>query len=57
MFEAYIGGRWQLFDPTEMSSPEEMVRIAVGRDAKDVAFSTIFGAAQCRLIMPCIERG
>ena len=57
MFEAYIGGRWQLFDPTQMSLPEEMVRIAVGRDAKDVAFSTIFGAAQCKLILPCIERG
>lgn len=55
MFEAYIGGRWQLFDPTRMSSPEEMVRIAVGRDAKDVAFATIFGAAQCRLIMPCVS--
>ncbi|HLL17464.1 MAG TPA: transglutaminase family protein [Rubrivivax sp.] len=57
MFEAYVGGRWQLFDPTQMSLPEEMVRIAVGRDAKDVAFSTIFGAVQCKLILPRIQRG
>lgn len=57
MFEAYIGGRWQLFDPTRMSSPEEMVRIAVGRDAKDVAFATIFGAALSTTLLPCLSRG
>jgi len=56
MFEAYVGGRWELFDPTQMSAPRELVRIAVGRDAKDVAFATIFGAAQSRSILPMIER-
>jgi hypothetical protein len=28
-----------------MSPLDELVRIAVGRDAKDVAFATIFGPA------------
>jgi AraC-like DNA-binding protein len=56
MFEAYVGGRWELFDPTQMSAPRELVRIAVGRDAKDVAFATIFGAAATRAIVPLIER-
>jgi len=56
MFEAFLGGRWELFDPTQMSSPQNLVRIAVGRDAKDVAFATIFGAAQSRAVVPAIER-
>ena len=56
MFEAFVGGRWELFDPTHMSAPRDLVRIAVGHDAKDVAFSTIFGAAQTRAIVPAIER-
>ena len=43
MFEAYVGGRWELFDPTRMSEPRDLVLIATGRDAKDVAFATIFG--------------
>jgi transglutaminase-like putative cysteine protease len=57
MFEAYLGGRWQLFDPTRMSPTEDLVRIAVGRDAKDVAFATIFGTgAQMRRMSPQIQR-
>ena len=54
MFEAYLGGRWELFDPTRMSSPQDMVRIAIGRDAKDVAFATIFGAAIAGPVLPRI---
>ena len=56
MFEAYVGGRWTLFDPTRMADPRDLVRIAVGRDAKDVAFSTIFGAARSRSVLPCVTR-
>ena len=56
MFEAYLGGRWEVFDPTKMADPSELVRIAVGRDAKDVAFATIFGAAQSRTIAPVVKR-
>jgi len=46
IFEAWLGGRWVLFDPTRMAPPERLVRIGTGRDAKDVAFSTIFGAVE-----------
>jgi len=56
MFEVFIGGRWQLFDPTRMCDPRDLVRVAVGRDAKDVAFATIFGAARSRAVLPHIVR-
>lgn len=44
IFEAWIGGRWVLFDPSGMAPVDRVVRIGTGRDAKDVAFSTIFGS-------------
>ena len=44
VFEAWLGGRWVLFDPTGMAPVDRVVRIGTGRDAKDVAFSTIFGS-------------
>jgi transglutaminase-like putative cysteine protease len=43
VFEAWLGGRWVLFDPTGMAPVDRLVRIGTGRDAKDVAFSTTFG--------------
>jgi transglutaminase-like putative cysteine protease len=46
IFEAWIGGRWVLFDPTGMAPTDRLVRIGTGRDAKDVAFSTMFGTVQ-----------
>ena len=46
IFEAWIGGRWVLFDPTGMAPVDRLVRIGTGRDAKDVAFSTFFGAVE-----------
>ncbi len=46
MFEAWLGGRWVLFDPTGMAPVDRLVRIGTGRDAKDVAFSTFFGAVE-----------
>ena len=42
-FEAWVGGRWVLFDPTGMAPVDRLVRIGTGRDAKDVAFATFFG--------------
>ncbi len=54
VFEAFLGGRWVLFDATKMSPLDEMVRIAVGRDAKDVAFATIFGPAVMTTMSPLI---
>lgn len=46
IFEAYLGGRWVMFDPTGMAPVDKLVRVATGRDAKDVAFATIFGPAR-----------
>jgi transglutaminase-like putative cysteine protease len=50
VFEAWLGdgadGRWVLFDGTRMASIDRLVRIGTGRDAKDVAFATIFGGVQ-----------
>ncbi len=45
-FEAWLGGRWVLFDPSGMAPVDRLVRIGTGRDAKDVAFATFFGAVQ-----------
>jgi transglutaminase-like putative cysteine protease len=55
VFEAYLGDRWYLFDPTELSPLDEIVRIGTGRDAADVAFATFFGAARTRRLSPLIE--
>jgi transglutaminase-like putative cysteine protease len=41
--EAYLAGRWYIFDPTGMCPTTGLIRIATGRDASDVAFATIFG--------------
>ena len=42
-FEAWVGGRWVMFDPTGMAPPERLVRVGCGFDAVDVAFATYFG--------------
>ncbi|MDQ0573185.1 transglutaminase-like putative cysteine protease [Variovorax paradoxus] len=44
VFEAWLGDRWVLFDATRMAPVDRLVRVGTGRDAKDVAFCTIFGA-------------
>ena len=41
--EAFLGGQWYLFDPTRLASTLGLVRVGVGRDAADVAFSTLTG--------------
>lgn len=46
VFEAYLSGRWYLFDPTGLSPTEGLIRIGVGRDAADTAFATYFGELQ-----------
>jgi transglutaminase-like putative cysteine protease len=43
--EVYLDGRWHLIDPTRLAPEHHMVRIAVGRDATDIGFMTIFGTA------------
>lgn len=44
--EVYLAGQWHLVDPTRLVPETNLVRIAVGRDATDVGFMTIFGSAQ-----------
>ena len=60
IFEAYLGNRWILFDPTVMSPVDELVRIATGRDASDTAFSTIFGPVVMTYMNPqvivCVQQ-
>ncbi len=43
VFEAYLGGRWWLFDATRQAELDGLVRIGIGRDAAEIAFSTPFG--------------
>jgi hypothetical protein len=50
-----LGDRWYLFDPTELSPLDEIVRIGTGNDAGDVAFATFFGAARTRRLSPLID--
>ena len=42
-FEAYINGKWMLFDATKLAPINGFVKIAVGRDAADVPVANIFG--------------
>ncbi len=46
--EVWLAGAWHLIDPTRLAQPESILRIAVGRDATDIAFMTIFGSAHFR---------
>lgn len=40
VFEAFLDGRWYLFDATRQAALDGLVRIGVGRDASDVGFCT-----------------
>ena len=44
--EAYLDGRWYIFDASGTAIPMGFVRFGTGRDAADVAFATIFGPVQ-----------
>ena len=55
VFEAFLGGRWYLFDPTELAPRSQVTRIGTGRDATDVAFATIFGTAQMTQMSPKVK--
>ncbi len=54
IFEVFLGGRWILFDPTGLAPVENVIRIASGADANDVAFATIYGPARMTDIQPVI---
>lgn len=44
--EVYVGGAWRLVDATCKAPVEGLVRVATGADAADIAFMSIFGAAE-----------
>ncbi len=44
--EAYVGGRWYIFDPSGTAIPMGFIRLATGRDAADAAFASIFGSVE-----------
>ena len=46
--DVWIGGRWRLVDASGLAPIAGLVRIAVGRDATDISFMTIFGLAEFR---------
>ncbi|MDP2260294.1 MAG: transglutaminase family protein [Caulobacter sp.] len=46
VMEVYLGGRWQLVDPTGRAPADGLVRVATGLDAADIAFMTIFGRGE-----------
>jgi transglutaminase-like putative cysteine protease len=46
VFEAWLGGRWWLFDPTRQAVLDGLVRIGTGRDAAEVSFASIYGAVR-----------
>ncbi|MEO6569751.1 MAG: transglutaminase family protein, partial [Opitutaceae bacterium] len=54
-FEAYLGGRWYLFDPTDGIAPDNIVVIARGRDAANAALTTIFGKVNSRAVKVVCE--
>jgi len=45
-FEAYLGGRWHIFDPRNNVPRLGRILMARGRDATDVAMVTSFGRAR-----------
>jgi len=46
--EVFLDGAWHFVDAAKMAPDEHFVRIAIGRDATDISFMTIFG--QCALV-------
>ena len=46
VFEAWLDNQWVQFDGTKMAPLDRLVRVGTGRDAKDVAFATIFGGVR-----------
>lgn len=56
VFEAYLDGRWWLFDGTRQAALDGLVRIGIGRDAAEVAFATPFGLINPGPIKIWIER-
>ena len=43
VFEAYLAGRWWLFNATRQANLDSLVRIGVGRDTVEIAFAMPYG--------------
>jgi transglutaminase-like putative cysteine protease len=56
VFEAYMDGRWWLFDATRQAHLDGLVRIGVGRDAAEVAFSSPYGDYEPGAVNITIDR-
>ncbi len=54
--EVYLDGGWYLIDPTGLAPIDGLARIAVGRDAVDISFMTIFGSATLNSQSVKVER-
>lgn len=54
--EVYLDGGWYLVDPTGLAPTDGLARIAVGRDATDISFMTIFGSASLNAQNVAVER-
>lgn len=54
--DVWLDGRWHLVDASGLAPVEGLVRIAVGRDATDISFMTIFGFAELRDQRVCVTR-
>jgi transglutaminase-like putative cysteine protease len=55
VFEAFVGGRWYLFDATRKAALDGLIRIGVGRDAAEVSFSSSYGKAKAGDMKVSIE--
>ena len=56
VFEAYLDGRWWLFDATRQAALDGLVRIGVGRDAAEIPFCAPFGKMKPTAMTIRIER-
>lgn len=59
-FEAYMGGKWVIFDATMIAPLNGLVKIASGRDAADAAIASIFGNVnfgKIKVESACIQEG
>lgn len=54
--EVWLEEGWHLVDPTDLAPREGLVRIAVGRDATDIAFMTVFGSTLMNAQSVVVER-
>lgn len=54
--EVFLGDAWHIVDATGMASGADAAKIAVGRDAADVAFLTAFGTAQFNSLQIAVRR-